>query len=93
VTRASRGSTIYGPDGAIAIEPLAPRRVVDPTGCGDTYLAAYLAARIASADLHACGLFAAAAATLKMEASGPLAASRSEILARLQAAAPVSGPP
>ncbi len=93
VTRGSRGSAIHGPDGAIAIDPLVPRRKVDPTGCGDTYLAAYLAARLASDDLHACGLFAAAAATIKIEGSGPLAASRGEILARLQDAAPVSGSP
>jgi sugar/nucleoside kinase (ribokinase family) len=92
VTQASRGSTIYGPDGAIAIDPLPPRRNVDPTGCGDTYLAAYLAARLASDDLRACGMFAAAAATLKMESAGPLDAGRSEILARLQEAAPAAGP-
>ena len=85
VTRASRGSTIFGPDGAIEVEAVAPRRQVDPTGCGDTYLAAYLAGRLASADLGACGAFAAAAAALEMETVGPLRAGRTEILGRLEA--------
>jgi sugar/nucleoside kinase (ribokinase family) len=86
VTKGSRGSTIFGPDRAIPIEAMAPRRQVDPTGCGDTYLAAYLAARLACADLSACGAFASAAAALKMESVGPLRAGRAEILARLEAA-------
>ncbi len=86
VTRASRGSIIFGPDGAIEIDAIAPRRQVDPTGCGDTYLAAYLAGRLVSLDLRACGAFASAAAALKMEGVGPLRAGRSEILARVAAA-------
>ena len=86
VTKASRGSTIFGPDGALAVEAVVPRRHVDPTGCGDTYLAAYLAGRLASADLRACGAFASAAAALKMESVGPLRAGRTEILARLRSA-------
>ncbi len=92
VTKGSRGSTIFGPDRAIAIEAVTPRRQVDPTGCGDTYLAAYLAGRLASADLAACGAFASAAAALKMENVGPLRAGRAEILARLEAALRRPGP-
>ena len=85
VTKASRGSTVFGPDGALAIEAVVPRRHVDPTGCGDTYLAAYLAGRLSSTDLAACGAFASAAAGIKMESAGPLRAGRAEILARLEA--------
>ncbi len=92
VTRASRGSTIFGPDGAIEISAVPPRRQVDPTGCGDTYLAAYLAGRLASADLEACGTFASAAAALKMEGVGPLRAGRAAILARLEAERRPTGP-
>jgi sugar/nucleoside kinase (ribokinase family) len=66
--------------------------VAAPTGCGDTYLAAYLAGRLASADLGACGAFASAAAALKVESVGPLRAGRAEILARLEAALRPPGP-
>jgi sugar/nucleoside kinase (ribokinase family) len=86
VTKASRGSTVLGPDGALAVEAVVPRRHVDPTGCGDTYLAAYLASRLDSKELRACGAFASAAAALKMESVGPLRAGRTEILARLRSA-------
>ncbi len=92
VTRASRGSTIFGPDGPIAIDAVPPRRQVDPTGCGDTYLAAYLAGRLASADLKACGAFASAAAALKLEGLGPLRAGRAAIQARLETMRPSTGP-
>ena len=92
VTRASRGSTIFGPDGPIAIDAVPPRRQVDPTGCGDTYLAAYLAGRLASADLEACGAFASAAAALKLEGLGPLRAGRAAIQARLETMRPPTGP-
>jgi sugar/nucleoside kinase (ribokinase family) len=84
VTKASRGSTVFGPAGAIAVDAVVPHRHVDPTGCGDTYLAAYLASRLASADLAACGAFASAAAGLKMESVGPLRVRRANILARLR---------
>jgi sugar/nucleoside kinase (ribokinase family) len=85
ITRASRGSTIHGPRGSSEIAAVTPRPKVDPTGCGDTYLAAYLAARLESQDLRSCGLLASTAAALKMESFGPLRAGRAEILARVQA--------
>lgn len=52
---------------------------VDTTGCGDTFLAAYLAAIIAGKQAVAAGRFAAAASALKQTAFGPLRADRSEI--------------
>ena len=85
ITKASRGSTVHGPKGPIRIGAIAPRRKVDPTGCGDTYLAAYLAARLESRDLRSCGLLASTAAALKMESFGPLRTGRADILARVQA--------
>jgi sugar/nucleoside kinase (ribokinase family) len=91
VTKASRGSTVFGADGALEIEAVKPRRHVDPTGCGDTYLAAYLAMRLGSAELAACGAFASAAAGIKMESAGPLRAGRAEILARLEAGPRLTG--
>ena len=94
ITKASRGSTIYAPEGPIEIAPVAPRRKVDPTGCGDSYLAAYLAARLESRDLGRCGLLASTAAALNMESFGALRTDRATILARRPPAGPkVNAPP
>ena len=65
-----------GPVGRLEIRALPPRRHVDPTGCGDTYLAAYMTRRLSSDDLRDCGDFAAAAAALKIEQVGPLRGTR-----------------
>lgn len=82
VTHGSRGSTIFGPDGRIEVAAMPPRRQVDPTGCGDTYLAAYLARRLDTADLRECGAFASAVASLKIEREGAFRGNAAEIEAR-----------
>jgi sugar/nucleoside kinase (ribokinase family) len=56
--------------------------VVDTTGCGDTYLAAYMVRRLAGADCRECGRFAAAAASLNIESMGSFHGSAVEIAAR-----------
>jgi sugar/nucleoside kinase (ribokinase family) len=82
VTRGSEGAIIYGPGAPIPIAAVPPRRTVDATGCGDTYLAAYLARRITSDDLRECGEFAAAAAAINIEAFGAFRGSAAEIADR-----------
>lgn len=82
VTRGSEGAIIYGPGAPIPIAAIPPRRTVDATGCGDTYLAAYLARRITSDDLRECGEFAAAAAAINIEAFGAFRGSAAEIAER-----------
>lgn len=54
--------------------------VTDTTGCGDTFLAAYLAGVIAGKQPAEAGHFAAAAAALKMTVFGPLMANMREVL-------------
>jgi sugar/nucleoside kinase (ribokinase family) len=83
VTYASRGSTVFAAAGRLEIPALPPRRHVDPTGCGDTYLAAYLTRRLTSDDLRACAEFAAAVASLKLEQVGPFRGTPAAIAARL----------
>jgi sugar/nucleoside kinase (ribokinase family) len=61
---------------------MPPRRTVDATGCGDTYLAAYLARRITSDDLGECGAFAAVAAAINLESFGAFCGSVAEIAKR-----------
>jgi sugar/nucleoside kinase (ribokinase family) len=82
VTRGSEGAIIYGPGAPLPIAAIPPRRTVDATGCGDTYLAAYLARRITSDDLRECGEFAAAAAAINIEAFGAFRGSAAEIADR-----------
>jgi sugar/nucleoside kinase (ribokinase family) len=82
VTRGSEGAIIYGERAPIPIAAVPPRRTVDATGCGDTYLAAYLARRLASDDLRECGEFAAAAAAINIEAFGAFRGSAADIAGR-----------
>ena len=87
VTRASAGATIYGPGAAIQVDAMSPRRTVDATGCGDTFLAAYMARRLTSDDLRECGEFAAAAAALNIETVGAFRGTAADIAGRRAGAA------
>ena len=66
----------------LEIEAVPPRRVADATGCGDTYLAAYMAHRLTGADRAECARFAAAAASLNIETLGAFRGSAEDIAAR-----------
>jgi sugar/nucleoside kinase (ribokinase family) len=83
ITRGSRGSVVLGDGGPLAIEAMPPRRVADATGCGDTYLAAYMACRLSGADRGECARFASAAASLNIETLGAFRGSAEDIAARL----------
>lgn len=73
ITRGSRGSLVYAEGKLHRIPAYPPRRLIDPTGCGDTYMAAYLYRRRTTNNLTEVGQFAARTATAKLERSGPLA--------------------
>lgn len=81
ITKADRGSILFTRERRIDIPAYRPERETDPTGCGDTYLAGYLARRLESDDLCECGRFAAAVAGLKIEASGPFRGDRGRVAA------------
>ena len=61
---------------------MPPRRVADATGCGDTYLAAYMVRRMTVADRAECARFASAAASLNIETLGAFCGSAADIAAR-----------
>ncbi|HEX6141703.1 MAG TPA: PfkB family carbohydrate kinase [Geminicoccaceae bacterium] len=86
ITKADRGSILFEGDRRIPIPAYRPAVEVDPTGCGDTYLAGYLARRLETADLEECGRFAAAVAALKLEAVGPFRGDRERVAALRRAA-------
>ena len=71
LTFGNYGSLIYADGEFYEIPAYKPRRVVDATGCGDTYSAGYLYARARGMGYAESGQFAAAMCTLKLEHTGP----------------------
>jgi sugar/nucleoside kinase (ribokinase family) len=81
ITLGSMGSVIYHDQTFHTIPAYIPTTsVVDATGCGDTYMAGYLYQRIKGATVQEAGEFAAAMATLKIEASGPFTGTKADVL-------------
>ena len=72
ITCGSRGSIIYSrkSDRVYKIPAFKPEKIEDPTGLGDTYMAAYTARKLEIEDPKKCGIFAAAASALKLENKG-----------------------
>jgi sugar/nucleoside kinase (ribokinase family) len=83
ITMGSRGSLIYAEQGLHRIPCCSPRKIEDPTGCGDTYVAGYLYQRLKGTTPKSAGRFAAAMATLKLEGRGPFSGSEADVNAQL----------
>lgn len=79
VTLGSLGAIICSGDQLCHIPALAASHVEDVTGCGDTFIAAYLHRRMQSESAEASGRFAAAAASLALAYFGPFRASQSDV--------------
>ena len=80
ITLGSFGSVIYAGDKFYEIPGFPPRRIVDATGCGDTYAAGYLYARSQGASYEEAGRLAAAMCTLKLEHTGPFDATLEDVM-------------
>ncbi len=72
VTAGSRGSSLYVAGTCRHVAAVVPGRIVDTTGCGDTYFAAYLWRRLCGDPPYRAVSFAAAASALKAENAGAL---------------------
>lgn len=70
ITMGRRGSIIFSEGKFFKIPAYPPEREIDVTGCGDTYMAAYIYKRINFFDIETSGKFAAATASLKIEDFG-----------------------
>jgi sugar/nucleoside kinase (ribokinase family) len=80
ITLGSQGSVIYMDQRFYDIPAYVPTTsVVDATGCGDTYMAGYLYQRSKGVSVQGAGEFAAAMATLKIEASGPFTGTEEDV--------------
>lgn len=80
ITKGSYGSLIYADGNFYNIPAYKPNRVVDATGCGDTYSAAYLYCRAQHEGFLEAGKYAAAMCTLKLQHSGPFNGTETDIL-------------
>ena len=80
LTFGSMGSLIYDGNTFYRIPAYSPRKVVDATGCGDTYMAGYLYKRAKGASIKESGCFAAALSSLKIENYGPVEATIDEVM-------------
>lgn len=85
ITSGSRGSVVYDGFEYYKIPAFKPRVLADATGCGDTYMAGYLYQRSKGANIYYSGCFAAAMATLKLEAPGHFNRQESEVRSLLAA--------
>ena len=78
ITRGDRGSLIYsaGHDDVWKIPAFPSQERVDPTGLGDSYLAAYSFRRQETPDPSECGIFASQVSSLKLEKKGAFQGDR-----------------
>lgn len=79
-----RMGSIIAAEGEVIDIPVIPEKIsIDATGCGDTYVMAYIYRRSQGDSPRQAALFASSAATLKLEGNGPLKASESEVRERM----------
>ena len=72
ITNGSKGSRIIDVDGeSIKINAVKCNNIVDATGCGDTYMAAYISARLNNESCKESADFASLIASRKLECFGP----------------------
>ena len=71
VTRGPEGSVIYTQERTLAIPPVKPRAVVDPTGCGDAYRAGLIHGLLRGLDWETTGRMGSLMGSMKVESRGP----------------------
>lgn len=79
ITLGSYGSVIFDRNTFYDIPAYPIRKIVDATGCGDTYSAGYLYMRANDAPIEDSGCFAAAMSSLKLAHSGPFNGTATDI--------------
>lgn len=79
VTRAGDGVVVCHAGRVDAVDAFPASDPIDPTGCGDTFMAGYVFARLEGADPVEAARFGAAAATLKLGHVGPFDGDRTHV--------------
>jgi|BEDMetMinimDraft_2_1075160.scaffolds.fasta_scaffold00020_3 Sugar kinases, ribokinase family len=70
ITLGEKGSLIFTPKNNLFINSYSPTKVVDPTGAGDVYLAAFTYYYLKTKDIKSSIKFASSAASYKVEGIG-----------------------
>ena len=70
ITNGSHGSRIISKDCETKIDAVKCDDIKDSTGCGDTYMAAYIAKRLNNSSIKDCGDFASKIASEKLKRFG-----------------------
>lgn len=70
ITRGDRGAVIYSKNKYYKVPVFPPQKTVDPTGLGDTFMAAYLVKKLETEDPGECAEFASLISSRKMGYKG-----------------------
>ena len=83
ITRGDKGALIVSENREYIIPAFVPDVITDPTGLGDTYMAAYTLQRLRGCGVRQAGEFAAVTATMKLEYKGAFHGSFEEVQERM----------
>lgn len=86
MTFADRGSAVLTKDCYQPVAVCPPTETIDATGCGDTYVAAYIYARLQHEQPAQAASFASAAASLKIAGYGPFVGTEADVRAHMKRA-------
>lgn len=84
ITEGSKGSHLFIGKDYHKITAFPPKKIMDATGAGDTYLAAYVRAIELFDSPEQCGCFAAMVASMSLEKEGAFDRSLGEVMERLR---------
>jgi sugar/nucleoside kinase (ribokinase family) len=86
ITRGDRGAMIYSSilKHTYQIPAFPPKQSMDPTGLGDTFMAAYVTKRMETSDPETCGIFASMVSTMKLEKIGAFQGNMAMVDKRLE---------
>lgn len=86
ITCGDRGALIYSSSSGhtYKISAFTPKETMDPTGLGDTYMAAYATKHMETKDPETCGIFASMVSTMKLEKTGAFQGNKEMVHKRLQ---------
>jgi len=70
VTLGELGSKVFTPEGEISVPAVAPRRVEDPTGAGDSYRGGLISGLIRGKDIEQCARMGSVCASFAVESYG-----------------------
>ncbi len=84
ITEASKGSHLFIGKDYYKIPAFPPKKIIDATGAGDTYLAAYIRALEIFDNPEQCGRFAAMVASMSLEQKGAFDGNLDDVMERLR---------